>query len=81
MSGEHMTTEKKNEIFSAIAVSVLLIGSASGSAITMLVLSALTLTCGVLFFRSNINSSPIRILIVAAVTGIIIALTISFVSR
>jgi hypothetical protein len=76
-----MATDEKNEIFSALAVSVLLIGTASGSAMTMMVLSTLTLAAGVILLRLHMNSSPMRIVIAAAVTGIIIAATIALVSR
>lgn len=76
-----MMTEKKDEIFSAIAVAVLLIGTAAGNAIVLLVLSAFALAIGLVFFRPRIGNAPLRIMTVAAVTGIIIAGAISFLTR
>ena len=72
--------DKKSEIYSAIVVAALLIGTATGSAFIMLVLSAVALSVGVVFFRPH-GGPAVRVMIVAAVTAIIVALVTGYVLR
>lgn len=73
--------DKRDELYSAIVVAALLIGTASGSAMIMMVLSALALSIGVIFFRPRMNGGPMRVMIVAAVTAIMVAVVTGFVIR
>ncbi len=73
-------SDKKTEIYSAIVVAALLIGTATGSAIVMLALSAVALSVGVVFFRPH-GGAALRVMIVAAITAIIVACVTGFLLR
>jgi hypothetical protein len=73
--------DKRDELYAAIVVAALLIGTASGSAMIMLVLSALALSLGVIFLRPRMNGGPMRVMIVAAVTAIVVAIVTGFILR
>ena len=75
------TNHNKDNLFAAIAVAVLLIGTASGNALIILALSAVLLLIGLLFFRPRMSSGPLRVVLVAAVVGIAVAAGLVFVLR
>lgn len=73
--------DKRDELYSALVVAALLIGTASGSAMIMLVLSAIALSVGAIFFRPRMNGGAMRVMVVAAATAIIVAVVTGFVLR
>ena len=72
---------RADELYAAIVVAALVIGTASGSAMTMLVMSAIALACGVIFFGPKMKSGALGIMIVAAVTAIVVAIVTAFILR
>jgi hypothetical protein len=70
-----MDRQSLNDKLAAIIVAVLLILTAWGNAVVMLVVSLLGLVVGLLFFRKNITKGgPL-----AAVVGFVLAIIIAFV--
>jgi hypothetical protein len=74
-------SDRRDELYAIIVVASLLIGTATGNAMTMLVLSAIALSVGVVFFRPRMKNSAMRVMIVAAVTAIIVAVVTGFILR
>ena len=75
------TTSKRDNLFAAIAVAMLLIGTATGNAIVMMALSAVVLLIGLLFFRPRMDAGPLRAVLLAANVGIVVAAGLAFVLR
>ncbi len=75
------TKSKQQQVFSAIAVAALLIGTATGNAVIMMALSAVVLAIGLLFFRPRLNAGPLRVVLLAAIVGIVVAAGFAFVLR
>ena len=75
------TNHKRDNLFAAIAVAALLIGTATGNAVVMMVLSAVVLLIGLLFFRPRMSKRPLRVVLLAAVVGIAGAAGLAFVLR
>ena len=69
---------RRDEIFSALSVVLLLIGTALNNAMVMMVMSAILLSLMVVFHRSKLNRGALLVALVAAVTAIVIALVIHF---
>jgi hypothetical protein len=74
-------SDKRDELYAAIVVAALLIGTATGSAMIMLVLSAIALSVGVVFFRPRMKNGAMRVMIVAAATAIIVAVVTGYILR
>ena len=71
------TFSRKDDILAAIAVIVLLIGTATGSAYVMLGLSVTMLVLLTLFYRQRVGVGAILTAFVAAVTAAIIGFVVS----
>ena len=72
-----LTESRRNDLIGAIAVAVLIIGTATGSGLAMLVMSLIALILiGVLFpkqlFHKELRSGAIVAMLVAAVTAALI---------
>ena len=61
----------ENGLFVALAAAILLIGTATGSANAMFVISAIGLALMVVFCRTRLRSGRLWVVIVGAVTAII----------
>lgn len=70
-------TSRREDILGAIAVIVLLIGTATGSAYVMLGMSVTALILLTLFYRQGIGTGAILVAFVAAVTAAIIGIVLS----
>jgi hypothetical protein len=68
---------RRDDILGAIAVMVLLIGTATGSAYVMLGMSVTALFLLALFYRRRIGTGAILAAVVAAVTAGIIGIVVS----
>jgi predicted membrane-bound mannosyltransferase len=66
----------KDELFSALSVVLLLIGTATGSARAMLAMSAISLTLMAVFYRTQMKSGALFVAAAAAVTAMVVALVI-----
>jgi hypothetical protein len=71
------TDSRSDDILGAIAVVVLLIGTATGSAYVMLAMSVTALVVLALFHRQRIGTGAILAAFVAAVTAAIIGFVVS----
>ena len=71
------TLSRRDDVIGAIAVIVLLIGTATGSAYVMLGMSVTALFPLAVFYRQNLGTGAILAVFVAAVTAAIIALVVS----
>jgi hypothetical protein len=71
------TASRKDDIVGAIAVIVLVIGTATGSAYVMLGMSVTALILLALFYRQRIGTGAILAAFVAAVTAAIIGIVVS----
>jgi hypothetical protein len=71
------TASRRDDILGAIAVIVLLIGTATGSAYVMLGMSVTALILLTLFYRQRIGTGAILATFVAAVTAAIIGIVAS----
>ena len=69
---------RRDEIFSALSVVLLLIGTALNNALVMMVMSAILLSLMVVFRRTKLNRGALLVALVAAVTAIVIALVSHF---
>lgn len=69
---------RQDELFSALAVVLLLIGTALNNAVVMMVMSAILLSLMVVVYRGRIKRGALRVALVAAVTAIGIALVLHF---
>ena len=72
------TLSRQDEIFSALGVVLLLIGTASNNAMVMMVLSAFLLSLMVVFHRAKLNRGALLVTLVAALTALVIALVFMF---
>jgi len=72
------TLSRQDEIFSALGVVLLLIGTASNNAMVMMVLSAILLSLMVVFHRAKLNRGALLVTLVAALTALVIALVFMF---
>jgi hypothetical protein len=70
------TPSRRDDILGAIAVIVLLIGTATGSAYLMLGMSSTALILLALFYRQRIGTGAILATFVAAVTAAIIGIVV-----
>jgi hypothetical protein len=68
---------RKDEMFSALVVALLLISTASGSAIALLVMSTIMLALMTVFYRKELSGGPLLTAVVAAITAFAIGLVIS----
>ncbi len=68
-----MNKQSQNDVFGVVAIAILLILTAWGNAIAMLVVAVLGLVIGLLFFRERITQGGILAAIVGFVVSIIIA--------
>ena len=71
------TNSRRDDILGAIAVILLLIGTATGSAYVMLGISVTALLLLALFYRQRIGTGAILAAFVAAVTAAIIGIVVS----
>lgn len=71
------TNSRKDDLLGAIAVIVLLIGTATGNAYTMLGMSVAALTVLAVFCRRQIGSGAILVALVAAVTATVIGIVMA----
>ena len=71
------TPSRRDDAVGAIAVIVLLIGTATGSAYVMLGMSVTALILLAVFYRQHLGTGAILAAFVAAVTAAIIALVVS----
>ena len=65
---------RKDDLFGAIAVCVLLIGTATGSALAMLVMSVVALVAMTLYGRKRLMSGALLVALVAAVTAALVSI-------
>lgn len=77
---ENVNTKNDN-LFAAIAVAVLLLGTATGNAIVMLALSVAVLLVGLLVCKPWMRAGTLRVVLVAAIIGIVSAAGLAFVLR
>lgn len=72
------TTSRKNDILGALGTAVLLIGTATGSAKVMFILSGIVLVLMLLFGRAQAKRGALLVAIVAAVVvaalGVVLAM-------
>src|SRR5262245_37812555 len=68
------TDSRSDEMLGAIAVIILLIGTATGSAYAMLGMSATALALLAVFYRRQIGSGAILVAFVAAITALVIGI-------
>jgi len=71
------TASRRDDVLGAIAVIVLLIGTATGSAHVMLGMSVTALVLLALFYRQRIGTGAILTAFVAAITAAIIGFVVS----
>ncbi len=71
------TGSRRDDVVGAIAVIVLLIGTATGSAYVMLGLSVTALVLLALFYRKHIGTGAILAAFLAAITAAIIGVVVS----
>jgi polyferredoxin len=68
------TVSRSDEMLGAIAVIILLIGTATGSAYVMLGMAATALTLFAVFYRGKIGRGAILVAFVAAITAAVIGI-------
>jgi hypothetical protein len=71
------TNSRRDDIVGAIAIIVLLIGTATGNAYAMLAMSVTALILLAVFYRRQIGSGPILVALVAAVTAAVIGVVLA----
>ncbi len=71
------TPSRRDDLVGAVAVIVLLIGTATGSAYVMLGMSVTALILLAVFYRKHMGTGAILAAFVAAVTAAIIAIVVS----
>jgi hypothetical protein len=71
------TGSRRDDMLGAVAVIVLLIGTANGSAYVMLGMSVTVLILLALFYRQHLETGAILAAFVAAVTAAIIGIVVS----
>jgi hypothetical protein len=67
---------RRDDLFGVIGVSVLLIGTATGNAYAMLILSVATLVLMAVFGRKRLSPGVLLVALVAAFTAAVIAIVI-----
>ena len=68
----------KDDLFAAIAVVILLIGTATGSANAILVMSTILLAVMVVFYRKQLGSGALLTALVAALTAVVVGLILAW---
>jgi len=68
---------RRDDLFGAIAVCVLLIGTATGNALVMVAMSLAALLLMVMFGRKRLGRGPLLAALVAAITVAVIAIVLS----
>lgn len=71
------TSSRRDDVVGAIAVIVLLFGTATGSAIVLLGMSVTALVLLALFYRKHIGTGAILAALMAALTAAIIGIIVS----
>lgn len=71
------TTSRRDDVLGAIGVIILLIGTATGSASAMLIMSVAALTLLAVFYRRQIGSGSLLVAFVAAVTAAVIGFIVA----
>jgi hypothetical protein len=69
-----MAQWSKSDLFAAVAVALLLILTALGNAVAMLVVSAVTLAAGFIVWRGKLGAGGLLAAVMAAIIGVVIAL-------
>jgi hypothetical protein len=70
----HMSNEsRRDDLFGAVAVCTLVIGTATGNALAMLVISAAALVAMAVFGRERLTSGALLAALVAAVTAAVLS--------
>jgi hypothetical protein len=69
-----LAERSRSDLFSAVAVALLLILTAIGNAVAMLVVSAVTLAVGFIVSRGKLGGAGLLVAVVAAILGVILAL-------
>ena len=75
------TSQKRDELFAALSVVGLLIGTATGSAIAIMAMSLTLLAIMAVFYRPQMRTGPLLVALVAAVTAVLIAGIVALVPR
>lgn len=70
--GNQKSFSRKNSIVLAIAVAVITIGTATGSALTMLIMSAIALFLMSILYRHQFSARLLAPAVTAAITAIVI---------
>jgi hypothetical protein len=70
--------KRHDDLFAALSVVVLLIGTATNSAMALMVMSAILLSMMVVFYRSRLRGGALMVASVAALTAIVIAFVLIF---
>lgn len=73
----HAALSRKGEMLSALAVVILLIGTATGSAIALLAMSMIGLSLMTVFYRKQFSRGLVLAAAMAAITAIGISLIMS----
>ena len=68
---------RRDDLFGAIAVCALLIGTATGNGLAMMVISAAVLVVMQVFGRKRLMSGALLVALVAAVTAVLIAVVLT----
>jgi len=71
------TDSRRDDILGAIAVIILLFGTATGNAYAMLGMSVTAIILLAVFYRRQIGSGPILVALVAAVTATVIGIVVA----
>jgi len=77
MENYMLTDSHRDDLFGAISVFVLLIGTATGNALVMVAMSLVTLLLMVMFGRKRLGSGALLAALVAAITVAVIAIVLS----
>ena len=72
-----LTDSRREDLFGAISVLVLLIGTATGNAMILLAMSLAALLLMVMFGRKRLGRGALLAALVAAVTAAVIAIVLS----
>jgi hypothetical protein len=68
---------RRDDLFGAIAVCVLLIGTATGNALAMALISAAALVVMAVFGRKRLMSGALLVALVAALTAVVVAIILT----
>lgn len=77
MNPPPVTDSRKDSIVAAVGVLVLLIGTATGNAYVMLVMSVVALAVMVILYRRGLTRNMVHAIIVAAATAMVLAIAVS----